>query len=185
MIQNQDYDQQQAPQIRSSPYMAPMHQYGSSIILLTNPENEIYKMELTFRNVKVDKEGNETPAGEPLMNDIGITSVVGSVQSIVNQVTVMSNLSKPNILMLIEFLGDTLAKDLMINRTVYDIKSVSSRDKIFFTALSTAFITMQRAYEEGDKRFWKGSVQEIHSRVEASNAKNKGILSSLNPWSKS
>jgi len=176
--------QQEAPQVRSSPYASPMHQFGSSILLLTNPENELYKMELTFRSMKLDKEGNAIQSGTPLMNDEGISSVLGVVRSLVSQVTVMSNLSKSEVPALMDFLGDTLAKDLMVNRVRYEIASTSVRDKVFFIALSSTFVTLKRAYEEGDKRFWKGSVQEIHSSVDGGQ-KRGGLLSSFNPWSKS
>jgi len=159
-----------------------MHQYGSSILLLTNPNTELHKMEMTFRNGKLGKNGQIVPIGEPLMNESGISSVIGVVQSIVSQVTVLSNLEMSEIKVQMEFLAETLAKDLMINRKAYDIVSATARDKIYFTALSTAFITMKRAYEEGDKRFWKGSVQEITTKSEAQ--KSSGGLMSLFPWNR-
>jgi hypothetical protein len=171
----------QSPEIKSSPYSSPQHNFGSSIILLTNPENEIYKMELTFRGQQLDLDGNPVDVGEPLMNEKGIASVIGTVQSVVNQVTVMSNLSKQEVPALMDFLGDTLAKDLMVNRVTYNITNPAARDKIYFTSLTTAYVTLKRAFEEGDKRFWKGSVQEITTKVE--NAQKKGgILSAFNPW---
>ena len=172
-------DEQQVPQVRSSPYQSPMHNFGSSIILLTNPESELYKMELVWRSMYADKDGNVKSVGEPLMNDLGINSVLGQIQTIVSQVTVMSNLNKAEIPMLIDFLGDTLAKDLMMNRKSYDIKTPAARDKIYFTGLTGAFICMKRAFEEGDKRFWKGSQQEITTRVESSNPQRKGFAKIL------
>lgn len=175
-------EEQVPPQVRSTPYQSPLYNFGSSIILLTNPENELYKMELTLRSMVVDKEGNPDPVGKPLMNDIGISSIIGITQAIVNQVTIMSNLSKNEVPMLIDFLGDTLAKDLMMNRVKYDIKTASARDKIFFTVLSSAFICMKRAYEEGDKRFWKGATQEITTRVEGQ--QKKSALSNVLGWKK-
>lgn len=167
--------------IRSSPYMAPMHQYGSAIITMTNPSNELHRMELTFRSMYEDKDGNIYSTGKPLMNDYGIASVIGMIQSLVNQVTIMSNLTKQEIPMLIDFLGDTLARDLMVKRKDYEISGSAERDKIYFSALSTTFVTLKRGYEEGDKRFWKGSVQEIHSKVESSN-KKPGMMAQFNPF---
>lgn len=167
------------PQIRSTPYQNPMSNFGSSIILLTNPESELYKMELVWRSMYADKDGNVRSVGEPLMNDLGINSVLGQIQSIVSQVTVMSNVNKNEVPMLIDFLGDTLAKDLMMNRIPYEITTPAARDKIYFTALTAAFICLKRAYEEGDKRFWKGSQQEITTRVEANNPPKKGFAKML------
>jgi len=174
-------DENEQQNIKGTPYGNPMQQYGGSILLLTNPENELYKMELTFRSMSADKEGLPVTSGIPLMNDHGINSIIGTVQAIVNQITVMSNLNKMEVPMLMNFVGDTLARDLMINRVTYGIKNFASRDKIFFTSLATCFITLKRGFEEGDRRFWKGSQQEIHTTIENSNKKS-GLMSSLNPW---
>lgn len=157
-------EQQPQPQIRSTPYQSPMYNYGGSIILLTNPSDELHKMELAFRSILDDKAG--TTVGEPLMNELGIKSVISLTQSIVSQVTVMSNLNIDEIAALRDYLADTLIKDLMINRKRYALKSENDRSRIVFITISTAFICMKRAFEEGDKRFWKGSQQEITTRVE-------------------
>jgi hypothetical protein len=178
MSDEQEYNP--PPEIKSSPYMSPMHQYGTAIITMTNPDSELYKMELTFRSVTKDHKGRLIQMGTPLMNDYGISSVVGMVQSLVNQVTIMSNLSKQEVPMLIDFLGDTLARDLMIKRKEYAIAGSSERDKIYFSALSTTFVTLKRGFEEGDKRFWKGSVQEINTTVNNAQKKNS-FLQALNP----
>lgn len=161
----------------------PRNMYGSAITTMTNPESELHKMELTFRNARIDSNDNIIEGDQPLMNEYGINSIIGIVQSVVNQVTIMSNVTKAEIEPIMEFLSDTLARDLMINRVEYKINTLAARDKIFFTALTTSFLTLKRAFEEGDKRFWKGSVQEYRTSVD-NGGNNKGILSKLNPWSK-
>jgi len=166
-----------------SPYASPMYNFGSSIIHLTNPENELYKMELTFRSQIEDREGNIRNTGEPLMNDLGISNVMGSIQCRVNQVTIMGNLDKPEIAIHMELLADELARDLMINRDRYGIRSFAVRDKIFNIAIASAHIAMKRSFQEGDRRFWKGSVQEIHNRIDNPNSK-KGLLGGLLSWNK-
>lgn len=164
-------------------YMAaPMHQYGSSILYLTNPQDEIFKMEAAFRNIGVDKDGNTQKYGKPLMNDIGISAVIGLVQAVVNQNTNMSDLDKWEIPSHIMFLADTLARDLMTNRLKYGIESPSDRDKIYYQALSTAHITLKRPFSGGERRFWKGSTQEVTHNVQQN--KQQGSLFKLNPWSK-
>lgn len=159
-------------------FSAPMNNYAGTIITMTNPEDELYKLELTLRNNILDRDGNPKKAGEPLMNEEGISAVIGLVQSVVNRVTIMSNLKDQEIRVLMDFLADALAKDLMMNRVTYGIKSGVSRERIFSSALMTAFITMKRAFEEGDRRFWKGSQQEITTRVE-SNQRQKGLFSKI------
>lgn len=176
-------EQQEAPQIRTTAYASPFQHYGSSILTLTNPKSALYQLELTFRGLRENKEGHLERMSEPMMNDDGINSVLGATQSLVNQVTIMGNLSKSEIPALMDFLADTLAKDLMMNRLKYDIVNPTARDKIYFSALSTAFVTMKRAFEEGDRRFWKGSQQEIKTTVQTDTQK-KGLFSRLNPWAK-
>lgn len=166
-----------------SPYASPLHNFGSSIILMTNPDEEIYKMELAFRSMYQDKDGNIHVTGDPLMNDLGINAITGIVQSLVSRLTIMSNINDNEVRNLMDFLGDTLSRDLMMNRIKYDIKTVSARDKIYFTALSTAFVTLKRGFEEGEKRFWKGSQMEITNRMEGGNEK-KGFLSNILGWGK-
>lgn len=165
---------------------SPMYHYGSAIMYLTNPENELTKLEMTLRNAELDRDGNmvQIPGTEPLLNEYGIKKILGMLGAIVNQVTVMSNLDRGDIDALMEFLNRTLAKDLMINRKKYDIKDPASRTTIHFEALSTAFITMKRAHEEGlsDKKFWRGSVTEIHNKIEGADKRKGGVLSKLNPF---
>lgn len=163
---------------KAVPFMSPMNQYGSSILQLTNPQKEIQKMELTFRSQILDKDGNAIQIGPPLMNEEGISSVVGQVQSVVNQITIMSDFDEKDVPLLIDFLGDTLAKDLMMNRIRYEIKIPAARDKIYFSALSGAYITLKRAVKNGERSFWKGSQQDIRQIIE-SGSQNKGPLSFL------
>lgn len=177
-----DEQQQEPPQVRSSPYQSPMHNFGSSILFLTNPEHDLHKLELTFRGMIEDKDGNATQVGEQLMNEKGISSVLGQIQTIVSQNTIMGDLKDSEIRMIIDFLADTLAKDLMVNRLNYGITNPSARSKVFFSALVSAYITLKRSDNGGERRFWKGSVQEVHTRVESPARKGGGLLGFLNPF---
>lgn len=172
-------DEQQQQAIRTTPYQSPMYNYGSSIVMLTNPEDELNQMELTFRSLIVDKDGNTKNLKEPLLNDLGINSVMGQVRAIVSKHSIMGNFDR-DIPMLIDFLADTLARDLMVNRFDYEIRNVASRDRIYFVSLTTAYIVMKRGYKEGDKRFWKGSTQEITTRVDGQ--QKQGLLSRALGW---
>jgi len=171
-------------QFKISPYQNPLYSYGSSIITLTNPENELKNMELAFRSQRQDYNGNIKTYGDPLMNELGINSVIGQVQALVCRNAILGNVDKKDVPILIDFLGDTLAKDLMLNRDKYGIKNVSARDKIFFQSLASAFLVLKRGYEEGDRRFWKGSQHDIRQTV-VSEGQKGGFLSKLNPFKRS
>lgn len=172
---------QQPQVIKTTPYQSPMYANDSNLIQMTSSEDELLKMELTFRNQMLDAEGNVKNMGqEPLMNDEGINSVIGQVQALVNKHSIMGNFDTdiPN---LITFLNDSIVRDLMMNRVTYGLTNSAARDKIHMIALSTAYIVMKRGYKEGDKRFWKGSTQEIKTTIEA-NPQSRGKLARALGW---
>lgn len=165
------------------PYRNPAQNYGGSIVQLTNPDSELRKMEQTFRSIIVDKKGTIIQVGDPLMNELGISSVIGQVQSIVNRVTILSNLNEKEVPILIDFLGDTIAKDLMVNRKAYEIESPATRDKIFFSAITTSFVCMKRSFNQGERIFWSKIQQEIKTIVEGQQKKDNW-LSNIVGWGK-
>lgn len=151
------------------------------MLQLTNPDTEIYKMEMTFRSCIELKNGEIKQIGEPLMNEQGIASIIGQVQAIVNQVTILSSFEKRDIAMLMNFLSDTLAKDLMMNRKVYKMSEVT-RQKVYFIALSISFSCMKRALNNGERGFWKNSQREFKTTVEGT-SQQRGLKGLLN-WGK-
>jgi hypothetical protein len=169
-------DEDQA--VRLAPFASPMQQFGSSILQLTNPESEIIKMELTMRAQVLDKDGNPVSVGDPLLNEAGVTSVIGQVQTVINQVTIMSNFEDKDIPLLVDFLGDTLSRDLMMNRVNYEISTPAARDKIYFAALAGSYICLKRALNNGERGFWKGSQQDIRQFID-SGQQSKGLFGFL------
>ena len=149
-----------------------MNMFGNSIILLTNPANYLYDMELKFRNVKMDGD-KVIPLGEPLMNEYGISSVIGLIETIISQNTIMGRLDDREIESLRNFLADTLARDLIVNRIKYNISDMRTRDKIFFTAVASSFICMKRSWKGGERGFWKGSQTDIRHTVTQEGGKRK------------
>jgi hypothetical protein len=165
---SEEYYQEQ--QQRNMPFTSPANQMGSAITTLTDPTNDIYQIELGLRNMMIDKDGAAQKVGEPLLNDLGISSVLGQVRGVLNTITSMSNLKNKNeVVMMVDFLADTLAKDLMMNKIAYNITNPTARDKIYFMALAPAYMHLNRPLEEGEKRFWKGTVQEIKQTLQSNN----------------
>lgn len=169
--QAQPQAQQQRPLV---PYTNPMGAYGSSIILLTNPENAVFKVECKFRNIKVDDEGKVVRLGDPLMNDYGISQVIGMIESAVNESTVWAWLEdRPEVDNIRNFFADTLARDLMRNRVVYNISDESARDRIFMESVIFVHLCLKRAFKQGERGFWKGSNQNVrHEVVQQQASKN-------------
>ena len=169
--------------VPKSHFQMPMHMYGSNIVMLTDPKSALYKLELNYRGLMETSDKQLMAVGEPLMNDIGISAILGINQALINQITILSNINKNDVIALINFTNDTLCRELMMNRIAYDIKSFSSRDKIYYMSMSLCYVTLKRALEGDDKRFWKGTVQEINTNV-TQQEKNKGFLSQMNPFAK-
>lgn len=180
MMQANQFAQQQMPGM-NQPFQGPPHSQNSNILFLTNPDAELYKLELTFRSKYEDMEGNIQSTGNPLMNEHGIIQVIGMVRAIVNQVTVMSCLNKKDLEALRNFMADKLAIVLMVNHKTFGITNPTARDTIYFESITTAHICMKRAFEDSlnDKKFWRGSMNEGVMRVENINQQKKGGLGGM------
>jgi len=155
---------QQQQAINSSPYQSPMHNFGSSIIFLTNPETSLGKMEDVFRGVKRTQDGLVTPVYEPLMNDRGTSEILGLVQSLCNQVTVLSDYDDKKIDPIMLNFCDVLIKTLMYRWREFEINPARRhviRSQIVEIGKNYALSSIFRAKSGGERRFWKGSTQEI------------------------
>lgn len=171
----------EVPMPQQAEYMSYNNQLSNSIVTLTNPDSSIYKLELSLRGQILDIDGNPKIIGKPLMNEDGINNVLCLTQSVVSQVTILSNLQK-EIPQLMLFLNDTLTQDLMMNRVKYDIRGVTDRTRIHSIVMNISYMTMRRAFEEGDKRFWKGSQQNIRTEIVNTEGNKKSWLNAL--WAK-
>jgi hypothetical protein len=118
-----------------------------------------------------------------LVNDQGISEILSCARSIISQVTTLSNLEDKDINMIRDYLGDELSRLLMVNRIRYDMKyPESTRDMIYDTLIIKVVICMKRALNEGERRFWKGSTQEILMRNENKQGGQSGPLSKIMGW---
>lgn len=157
----------------------PRDAYGSAINNLTNPNTVLLEYEMTLRS-QYEKDGNVVSFGKPLMNEEGISSVMGQIRTMVNQNNILSNLTDERKVEKFSLnFSDTLIADFLMNSYRYGLKNAQDRRKIVNSASNLVYMCLMRAYKEGDKRFWKGSVQEFKQEINA--PARKGILSSLIP----
>lgn len=165
----------------SMPYMSPQTQDGNIFEKLTNPEVMLDQMQMNFKNVTIDKDGNEKSLGDPLANDKGINFVIGQSRSAISQTTILSNLPEYTIYHMGRYLSVSLLRTLMVSRGEFDIKNFSNRSTLFSTAIITSLTCMRRAEPEGlsDKKLIRGGVQELHTNVTQTQGKKSGWLSSL------
>lgn len=183
-----DEDDELRKRLAGLAYQSPIQAYSGAILVMTDPNDELYQLELQLRGLALNSSGQLIKMGDPLLNDKGILSVISQMKSIVHQITIMSNLDKKEYPNLLKFWGGSLINDLMINRSVYGVDNPSSRTKIYIMCMSMAYVTAKRAFEAGDKKFWKGSQQEITTRFEGVGPKGgevkEGWIQKLTGWGK-
>jgi hypothetical protein len=164
---------------------SPINNYGSTVLMLTDPDREVHRLELSLRGFAINDQGNEQQVSEPLMNDQGVNSIISHVRSIVNQVTIMSDLEENHIYQQIDFLGDTIIKDLLVNHAKYNCKPPVIRDKIHQLVTTTAFICIRRSLQAGERKGIYRSIQEITTKVSQDQARAKGsFFSNVLGWGK-
>jgi hypothetical protein len=156
----------------SGSYSNPMYNYAGSIIEITDTEALFLRLESSLRGVVINGRGEKVTQGEPLLNDDGVKDIVMIMRSIGDRASVMSHFDTNEIKALMEYLNDTLAKVLMMNKVNYDITNPSARDLIVFMCNGTAFAIIKRGFEGGERRFWKGS--QIDYNVKSTDGGRKG-----------
>lgn len=160
----------------------PSNSHVSSIVNLTNPEDELEKLELRLRCIRIDSDGNKVQYAEPLLNEEGINRVMAQISDIVNPNTYLSEFNSREIERFLEMKTDVLTCSLLRNKHIWGVKDSTVMNEINTTLLSLSLIVLKRAQDGSDKRFWKGSVQEFHNRIEQPNMPKKGFLSKMNPF---
>lgn len=157
---------------------SPVNQNSQTILQMTDPQAMIEEFRLGMKGIEIDYEGNEKKISEPLLNDIGIRAMIAHAKSLVNQDTIMSHFNEKQVKALINFNGQALIRDMLLNAPRYELK-IYNKDKIHTMFMNLAYATAFRSNEGGERRFWKGSQQEITQRIEGINNQKKGFFSKL------
>ena len=163
------------------PYQSALQNWGDSILILTNPDEDIEKLELFLRNQARTPSGI-VALGPPLLNEQGINSVMSQVRSLASQTSILSNQEEKDVQMLMMSAADTLIKDLMLNRVSYGIADGSLRDVILTNSTNTMFVCLKRAYMQGERKFVGHAHQDYTVRMEGSQTGSPSFLSRLWPF---
>lgn len=143
------------------PYMAPMNNQNGNMVMMTNPREELRELEANLRGGIIDDAGDFQQKFPARMNEFGINQVMSMVRTMVNRVAFMSNINEKAVRNFMDYLADTLAQMLMVNKQTYGIRSDADRTSIYFNCVTLAHIGILRGLQEGDRRFWKGTTHEI------------------------
>jgi len=159
-------------------YVPPQDRYGSAITTLTDPSEDIDKYKMLLRSLTYDSDGNLVRTGNPLMNEEGINAMMLLVNSVVNRTSSMTNYNSR----FLETLYDEVKADIITNLMTKRLQYNVDRKDRFLIAGSTLRIIIGfalKSLEEGERRFWKGSVTEVKHTQET----NKAAGMSMNPFS--
>jgi len=162
----------------STYYQTPNNPHNGSIVYMTDPQKEIKKLKLSLMNAYIDDKGDIIHYGDPLLNNDGIAKIIGFVNSIVNTSSNMTNLDEDKIEKIMMFNSNIIIENLMVNRITWGIKGHDARDLILAKVTNLMNITLNRSLDEGERRFWKGTQQEIHTKIENTNQKT-GLLNGI------
>lgn len=180
IIKQQQQRQQTAQIIQANTgtgaYNSPQDRYGSAITTLTDPIADIEKFKLFLRSQAYDIDGQLVQIARPLMNEEGINAFMLIINSIVHQTGSMTNYSMQFLENLYDEIKADLITNLMTKRLQYEI---DRKDRFLITGSSIRFIMSfaLKSFEEGERKFWKGSSTEVTHREETN--KSRG---SLNPF---
>jgi len=163
-------------QAYASPYQVPQNMKDSTMIFMTNPEEELKKIELTLRGLYENDEGEIKRYGKELVNEHGIQAILGLIRSVVSQINIMGQEEGRDVNLIMLDYVDTLIKFLMTQRKEIGL-SRANRDLVFILAKYPAYFSLRRSLNGGERQFWGKIQQEVKHVVEQSGNNGGGIFS--------
>lgn len=170
MDEYQTQPQQPAMQM---PYMNALNSHAQNMVQMTSTDMEISSFRHALR-CEEDLSGTIAHYGDPLMNDVGVFSVVSQLQSLVHRITIMSNLDEFEITRLMESFCESLVIDLMFHKRSYGIKKSEDRTKIVRMAINVAYTCIKRSYYGDDKKLWGKIQSDITQTIISTPGQNSG-----------
>ena len=161
-MDEQDAFNQQAGLImaRSSYANANNNEINTLLSELTDPEKDIYEVELSLKGIEIGSKGEKIKVNEPLLNDLGVANMIRLLRSMTSRIMYMSNLEDDQIRIMTISLGDAIVKDLVFHKVEYEIKSDTAMSTIINIILYKAFESGMAALENGFRRFLKSGIVE-------------------------
>lgn len=151
-------DSPMAPSPEMMPMVSPMDE--ASLVKETRPEKVIDKIEHILKGEEYnEKEETWEKKYDPLINNVGIRSIMIDVKAVVNQNTILSNLRDDEIRNIIISLGDTVIMKLMMRREEFEV-DYAELSSIVYLVCNMSYMALKRGYFEGERKFLKTTTQE-------------------------
>jgi len=159
------WDTPEGQESQQRPYMSsPRDSLGSAMILMTDTDSEIRKLELFLRGLQEVENKKIIIVGKHLCNDEGVSEVVGMAQSIANKIYQFGHHEREEINNILEFANDAMVKLLMVRKREFDIFDDAARSSIHYSFMVTIYGCLIRGKEGGERSFWKGTVLELRQQ---------------------
>lgn len=159
------------PEFQQEQY--PYYPYGQqtanpqdlSLVEQTNPKEVLKEIEMTLKGMTYDYQKEEWKLlkdAQPIVNDLGVNSLMTDARPFINQISTLSNISIDQISKIVVNLGRTVKNKLKMNWKEFGIDK-SNLSTVVFAITNPAFMTGLRAMGEGERRFLKTSVRAVES----------------------
>lgn len=168
------------------PYQSPLKNQGSNMLSLTDPSKVLRNYYCHLKGAVENPVTKElTVRNTPMMNDDGVYAVLSFIESIINQVNILGNITKEQRRQFGLYSADALAKLLMLNRVAFNIgngnptKVNSTRDLIYDEAMNMIHLMLTRPLDNNEKLFWGKTVQELKYIAQGTTQKKEGLMSNI------
>jgi len=181
-MDEQDLMNQQAGLMmgRTAYQVSSNNEINSLLAELTDPEKEIYEVELSLKGLEINEKGEKIRVTDPLLNDRGAANMIRLMRSMLNRVMFMSNLQEEDIRSLVIELSFQIQNDLIFHKVEYDIKDNTNMTTIRTIVSYKAFEAGMTALENGFRRFLKQGIVETTINTQGNQIKaGKGGIGSI------
>lgn len=178
-------EEQGQPLPPNSPFMpqTPMDKYGSNIVTLTSPDSELRKLELKLRNMQeIKQQGGKTKliaVGEPLLNDKGISAMVGFAENLASRHVILGMWEQKQIHNVMLEYSYAIVRDLVLNRRKYGIVDTTIMTQILHANIFIPYAILLRGLNSGDRKFWSTVTSEQIIQQTPLQQRKKGFLSGI------
>ena len=114
-----------------------------------------------------------TAAGQPILNERGVRTVVGILRHHVNKILFLSNLDDQQIYDIMYNLSNNLTQILFNNGDDFDINwARGHQNTIVDNVCDLVFVSLRQALDQGGRKFFSSSTKVLH-RIDESPAHEK------------
>lgn len=165
---------------RSAYQVSGSNEINSLLSELTDPEKEIYEVELSLKGLEVNEDGKKVRVTTPLLNDKGAANMIRLMRSMLNRVTYVSNLEEEDIRALVVELAYAIQDDLIMHKKDYEIRDTTDMTTIRTIITYKAFEAGMSALDNGFRRFLKQGIVETTINTQGNQIKaGKGGIGSI------